>query len=156
MNEFRRYRPDEDPVLDAVMYGDSYADERGPLRPVARDAQDKRLWATQVGMYGQAPARAAAELETASRQVAVLMGISVTEARAKLVHLITRHGLSLSAAQSKLEYRWHYDQARALGESLSRPDLAGNRRTVHIWGKPYHWLQLFGGRLELRPGASPW
>lgn len=119
---------------------------------------NERLWAAQVGMYGLTKAilTPAIELEIASRQLAALMGISADEARAKLEHLLTAHGLSLSAALSKLEYRWHYEQAKALGESLSRPDLAANRRTAYIWGKPYHWLQLFGGKLELRPGVSPW
>ena len=118
----------------------------------------RRLWAVQAGSYGwakEAAQAAAADMELAARKLANLTGQAELAARARLVMTMDRYGLGAASALQRLEYRWHYSQSKALREALSVPTKPADRRTVTVAGKPYHYVQILG-RLELRPGESPW
>lgn len=113
--------------------------------------------ALQVGSYlwAKEVATRSASLELRLQELAVLVGKPYDVIKDQVAELARASRVDSLVIVSQLEYNHHLTQVHRMGELLDRPTRAADRHTFHLLGKPYHYAEVLG-RLETRPGESPW
>jgi hypothetical protein len=92
-------------------------------------------------IYGQA-IKAAAQYEQTVAKLAKQLDIPLEEAKAQLERL----------ARETVTPSWMRPPEMRFGGEPANP---GDRRTIHLNGKPKHFVHV-NGRLKMRDGESPW